>query len=131
MEELTADKKYAFKNKEDEAKFYGTNGCGCKVCGLKRFHRDWERAQDTDSYQQLIDYLHYAKLSINIKDIATKRYGLKFKGNKTNCPFHKDSDPSFMIDTKENTFQCWSSNCGARGDVIEFIEQMEKKNECK
>lgn len=43
------------------------------------------------------------------------------------CPFHEhDSTPSLKIYTATNTFNCFG--CGKAGDVIEFIQLMEKGN---
>ena len=37
------------------------------------------------------------------------------------CPFHNDRDPSMKVD--ENHYHCFG--CGAHGDVISFVAQME------
>jgi DNA primase len=57
-----------------------------------------------------------------------QHYGLKpDKNNRIRCPFHDDHSPSMQIYPQTNTFCCFSSNCSAgTGDVIEFIELMEK-----
>lgn len=36
------------------------------------------------------------------------------------CPFHDDSTPSFMVVPAEQRYHCFG--CGARGDVIDFIQ---------
>jgi len=41
----------------------------------------------------------------------------------TNCPFHDDRTPSFVVFKKENTFHCFG--CGAHGDVIDFVMRRE------
>ena len=38
------------------------------------------------------------------------------------CPFHDDSDPSFVIYLKNNTFNCFSG-CGG-GDSIDFLMRL-------
>ncbi len=43
---------------------------------------------------------------------------------KAICPFHKDTRPSLQISPQYQNFRCWS--CGANGDVITFVEKMEK-----
>jgi DNA primase len=57
-----------------------------------------------------------------------EHYGLKpDKHDRLLCPFHPDKTPSLQIYPKTNTFCCFSSNCTAgTGDVIQFIERMEK-----
>ena len=37
------------------------------------------------------------------------------------CPFHDDSTPSFMLVHAERRYHCFG--CGARGDVIDFVQQ--------
>ena len=39
------------------------------------------------------------------------------------CPFHKDTDPSFLIDTRDNHFHCFG--CGKQGDSINFLMELE------
>jgi DNA primase len=57
-------------------------------------------------------------------------YNLKpDKHDRLLCPFHPDKTPSLQIYPKTNTFCCFSSNCNAgTGDVIQFIQLMEKCN---
>jgi DNA primase len=57
-------------------------------------------------------------------------YGLKpDKHDRLLCPFHSDRTPSLQIYHKTNTYCCFSSNCTAgTGDVIQFIQLMEKCN---
>jgi len=57
-----------------------------------------------------------------------EHYGLKpDQHDRLRCPFHPDKTPSLQIYPKTNTFCCFSSNCTAgTGDVIQFIERMEK-----
>jgi DNA primase len=57
-----------------------------------------------------------------------EHYGLKpDRHDRLLCPFHPDKTPSLQIYPKTNTYCCFSSNCTAgTGDVIQFIEQMEK-----
>lgn len=43
---------------------------------------------------------------------------------KALCPFHSDSRPSLDIDPRRQRYRCWA--CGAHGDVIAFVEHMEK-----
>jgi DNA primase/DNA-binding MarR family transcriptional regulator len=57
-----------------------------------------------------------------------EHYGLKpDRHDRLLCPFHPDKTPSLQIYPRTNTFCCFSSNCTAgTGDVIQFIERMEK-----
>lgn len=40
------------------------------------------------------------------------------------CPFHSDLNPSMLVDFSTNTFYCFG--CGRKGDIIKFIELIEK-----
>lgn len=51
-------------------------------------------------------------------------YGLKVKGCKTPCPFHKDKDPSLVFYIHTNSFHCFG--CKASGDVITLIQMLEE-----
>ena len=59
-----------------------------------------------------------------------QHYGLKpDQHSRLHCPFHPDKTPSLQIYPKTNTFCCFSSHCKAgTGDVIQFIQLMEKCN---
>lgn len=37
------------------------------------------------------------------------------------CPIHNDTSPSLRLNTEKNVFQCMSSSCRARGDVITLL----------
>src|SRR5262249_30713473 len=43
---------------------------------------------------------------------------------KALCPFHTDSRPSLDIDPRRQRYRCWA--CGKHGDVITFVQEMEK-----
>lgn len=60
---------------------------------------------------------------LKITDVA-KKYGLKIKGNMSECPFHADKNPSLSFNDDKNVFHCFG--CGAKGDIIEFIRKMEE-----
>lgn len=60
---------------------------------------------------------------LKITDVA-KKYGLDTDNKgKTTCPFHNDSDPSLILNNSKNIYHCFG--CGAKGDIITFIKQME------
>ena len=61
------------------------------------------------------------KDSADIVDVA-EHYGISVDRNKKAlCPFHDDHNPSLSF--KNRGFRCFS--CGAHGDVIDFVGQME------
>ncbi|MCD8261063.1 MAG: CHC2 zinc finger domain-containing protein [Bacteroides sp.] len=51
---------------------------------------------------------------------------LTWKGDRATglCPFHDDKNPSLTVYRKKQRFICYA--CGAKGDVIDFIKQIEK-----
>ena len=58
---------------------------------------------------------------IRSKGIALTRKGGSYLGL---CPFHDDTNPSLSVTPGENLWQCFG--CGAAGDVIRFVELMDK-----
>ena len=52
--------------------------------------------------------------------VSLKRAGPIMKGL---CPFHSEKTPSFTVYPSNNSFYCFG--CGAGGDQISFIMQME------
>ncbi len=63
------------------------------------------------------------KNQINIVDVIGRRVKLKRAGAnfKGLCPFHSEKTPSFMVSESRQYFNCFG--CGAKGDVISFIEK--------
>ena len=66
------------------------------------------------------------KSSVRIEDVAggyvnLLRCGKLFKGL---CPFHDDHHPSLIVDPQKQTFACYA--CGEHGDVIAFVQKMER-----
>lgn len=55
--------------------------------------------------------------------IHVKRVGSNFVGL---CPFHLEKTPSFSVTPRKGVFKCFG--CGAFGDGIEFIKQIENKS---
>jgi len=53
--------------------------------------------------------------------LALKPAGPTFKAL---CPFHGDSRPSLDVDPRRQRYRCWA--CGKHGDVITFVQEMEK-----
>jgi DNA primase len=52
--------------------------------------------------------------------ITLKRAGVNWKGL---CPFHEEKTPSFHVHPGKGVYKCFG--CGAGGDVIAFVMQME------
>ena len=64
------------------------------------------------------------KEQLSIETVLNE-YGIAINKNKhCNCPFHKDGKPSLRIYPETNTYTCFG--CGVTGDVIQFIQEMER-----
>ena len=72
-----------------------------------------------DIKQQIIE-------SNDIVDIVEEFLPLKKNGTnyKTNCPFHNEKTPSFVVSRDKQIYRCFG--CGKSGNVITFL--MEYKN---
>jgi hypothetical protein len=55
------------------------------------------------------------------KYLSLRRAGKEFIGL---CPFHADKNPSMSVSEEKGLFHCFA--CGAGGDVIRFVELIEK-----
>jgi DNA primase len=53
--------------------------------------------------------------------VELKRAGSNFKAL---CPFHNEKTPSFMVNPNLQIFKCFG--CGKGGDVIKFVEEIER-----
>jgi hypothetical protein len=74
--------------------------------------------------------LESIKLKISILDLMNEHFPkiiLRGHGRFLTacCPFHKESEPSFWIDTERNLFGCHA--CKVHGDVINFFAQITGK----
>ena len=58
---------------------------------------------------------------IQSKGIELKKNGKSYHGL---CPFHNETNPSLSINPDKNLWQCFG--CGAAGDVIRFVELIDK-----
>ncbi len=58
---------------------------------------------------------------VKSKGIDLKKSGKSYHGL---CPFHEDTNPSLSINPDKNLWQCFG--CGAAGDVIRFVELIDK-----
>lgn len=58
-------------------------------------------------------------------ETVLNEYGIAINKNKhCKCPFHKDDKPSLRIYPETNTYTCFG--CDKTGDVIQFIQEIEK-----
>ncbi len=69
---------------------------------------------DSDVIQRIID-------ENNIVDVIEEYLPLKKAGANysTNCPFHKEKTPSFIVSPDKQMFHCFG--CGESGDSISFL----------
>ena len=58
---------------------------------------------------------------VKSKGIDLKKNGKSYFGL---CPFHDDTNPSLSVNPNKNLWQCFG--CGAGGDVIRFVELIDK-----
>jgi len=59
----------------------------------------------------------------NMIEDVIREHKVKLKGKSACCPFHQESNPSFHVYPKTNSFYCFG--CGKGGDVITFIMMIE------
>lgn len=71
---------------------------------------------DTDVINRILD-------ENNIVDVIEEFLPLKKAGNNysTNCPFHKEKTPSFIVSPDKQMFHCFG--CGESGDSISFLSK--------
>lgn len=57
------------------------------------------------------------------------RYGVKLNKSGSElrgvCPFHKGSKRNFQVNLEKNVFNCFSDDCGAKGNVLDFVRLKE------
>lgn len=56
-------------------------------------------------------------------DLAPTRRPTTGRSFKILCPFHDDNEPSLSIDPAKKRFHCFG--CGAKGNILEFVAEME------
>ncbi len=73
--------------------------------------------------QQITQLKQTTDLVAVIKDqgVKLRKVGNLYKGR---CPFHEEKTPSFTVTPAENLWHCFG--CDAGGDVIRFVELMDK-----
>jgi hypothetical protein len=61
----------------------------------------------------------------SIISVISQRVKLRKAGKEWTglCPFHADKAPSFSVNEGKGLFHCFG--CGAKGDVIDFIRQLD------
>lgn len=72
------------------------------------------------------ELINRVRRNINVVDIISryvelKKYGGKYIGL---CPFHDDKKPSFTVFPNTGKYCCFG--CGAKGDIFDFIQYIEK-----
>ena len=67
-----------------------------------------------------------AKAGVRIEEVVCRFLKLAPSGRRfrARCPFHEDHIPSFVLYPESQSFYCFG--CGARGDVLDFLMQVEK-----
>ena len=70
-------------------------------------------------------FIQQLKQYSDIEHIVSGYVQLKKKGRYLSglCPFHSEKSPSFFVYPQTQSFYCFG--CGAGGDVITFIRQIE------
>ncbi|MBC5997680.1 hypothetical protein EAI30_12165 [Romboutsia ilealis] len=73
-------------------------------------------------------YIENIRSTNDLQNVISYYYPNQLKKNKMNCPFHKESSPSFSITNKGNGafYKCFG--CGEGGNVINFIQKVEDIN---
>lgn len=68
------------------------------------------------------------KNSIDIVNIVETYVPLKQRGSYFTacCPFHDEKTPSFVIYPDTQTFHCYGGSCDMGGDVIHFVQEIDK-----
>jgi len=71
------------------------------------------------------EFLETLKEKVNIVEVAESYFSLDKRGDNywACCPFHHEKTPSFAINESKQYFHCFG--CGASGDVIRFVRDME------
>jgi len=66
------------------------------------------------------------KSKVDIVDVISEYINLQRVGSyyRALCPFHPETTPSFYVHPKLQFYHCFG--CGASGDVIKFVQEIEK-----
>lgn len=71
------------------------------------------------------EFLQELKFRNSIEEVVSSYVNLKHRGSNFTglCPFHSEKTPSFTLYPESGSYYCFG--CGAGGDVITFIMQIE------
>ncbi len=71
------------------------------------------------------EFLRTLKDKLNIVDVASAYFNLEKKGGNywACCPFHHEKTASFSVNENGQFYHCFG--CGASGDVIKLVSEME------
>lgn len=73
------------------------------------------------------DFLTELRSRVDIEELVGKYTEIRHRGSRTPvalCPFHTEKTPSFVIYRDTQSYYCFG--CGAGGDVITFIKNIER-----
>lgn len=73
------------------------------------------------------DFIRHLKEQVDLVRIVNEYVPLRKAGParyKACCPFHDEKTPSFHVHATEQFYKCFG--CGEGGDVIKFVERMER-----
>jgi hypothetical protein len=83
---------------------------------MERGWVDFKKIKEAVDIQMVL--AHYGIISLS-------KHGEELRGS---CPIHRGSAKSktFTINVRKNAFQCFSKECNARGNVLDFVSAMER-----
>ncbi|MFS8967050.1 DNA primase [Synechococcus sp. H55.4] len=72
------------------------------------------------------DFIQLVRQKADIVEVVAEKVVLRKQGKNFVglCPFHNDHKPSFQVSPSKQIYKCFA--CGAGGDVIRFVSQMER-----
>lgn len=78
------------------------------------------------SISQKVSVIKQTKEANEIVSVAGRYMELRLVGQtyRGACPFHEDHQESFSVDQARQRYRCWA--CGKFGDVITFIQEIER-----
>ena len=79
----------------------------------------------TDDGRFSDQFLEELRGRVSLVDVVGRTMSLKRQGKELVglCPFHNEKTPSFTVNEKKRFYHCFG--CGAHGDVIGFVMQIE------
>lgn len=89
------------------------------------------KKQNENTSQKKIDgNFLFQKIASKIKITAiADSFGLSPKGKTMReCPFHADSNASLSLNDEKGIFNCFSSGCNAKGNIIKFYAMLKEIN---